>query len=165
MITAAISTLLGMLGGILPDVMKEVRDSRNAGRELAHMKVQAELQIQVAKAAADSKLREVEGNAMVEEARAFREHLTAIIESQARPTGIAWIDGFNALLRPVCVTLIMLLFMATALPFTWAVVAQFKAGQIDAPTMAKVIFGSLVGEAILATLGFLFGYRSAAKKA
>lgn len=165
MITAALSTLLGMLGGVLPDVMKEVRDSRNATRELEHMRLQAELQIQVAKSAGDNRMREVDGNAMVEEARAFREHMTAIIESQGKPTGIAWVDAFNALLRPVCVSLIMILFMATAVPFTWAVVAQFKSGAIDAPTMATVIWSSLVGESILATLGFLFGYRSAVKKA
>lgn len=162
-ITALISTLLGMLGGVLPDVMREVRDSRNASRELEHMRIQAQLQIEVAKSANDNRMREVEGNALVEEARAFREHLAAIIESQARPTGIAWVDAFNALLRPVCVALIMLLFMATAFPFVWAVLEQFRSGAISAEIMAKTIWASLVGESIVAALGFLFGYRSSAK--
>lgn len=164
-LTALLSTLLGMLGGLLPDVMKEIRDSRNASRELEHMRVQADLQIQVAKSAADSKLREIEGSVFVEEAKAFREHLTAILESQGKPTGIVWVDAFNALLRPVCVTLIMVLFMTTAVPFVAVVLHQFQAGAIDAETMAKVIWGSLVGDSIIASLGFLFGYRSSAKKA
>ena len=164
-LTALISTLLGMFGGVLPDVLKEWRDSRNASRELAHMDKQAELQLKVAQVAADSKLREVEGNIYVEEAKAFREHLTAILEAQGKPSGIVAVDAFNALLRPVCVTLIMLLFMTTALPFVGAVLGQFKAGVIDAETMARVIWTSLVGDSIVAALGFLFGYRSSAKKA
>jgi len=163
-LTALLSTLLGMLGGLLPDVMKEVRDSRNASRELEHMERQAELQIKVAQLAADSRMREVETNAYVQESAAFREQLKALIEAQARPTGILWIDGFNAILRPVCVSLIMLLFMTTAVPFTWAVLEQFRSGSIDAQTMATVIWSSLVGETIVAALGFLFGYRSSAKK-
>jgi hypothetical protein len=32
MITAAISTILGMVGGVIPEVVKEVRDARNAAR-------------------------------------------------------------------------------------------------------------------------------------
>lgn len=164
MITALVSTILGMLGGVLPDVMKEVRESRQAARELEHMDKQAELQVKVAQFAADSRMREVEGNVFVEEAKAFREHLTAIIETQAKPTGIAWVDAFNALLRPVCVSLIMLLFMSTAIPFVWAILEQFRAGAITAEDMATVIWGSLVGESILAALGFLFGFRSAAKR-
>ena len=48
MITAAVSTVLGMVGGILPEVMKEVRDSRNASREREFLKLQAELQLQAA---------------------------------------------------------------------------------------------------------------------
>ncbi len=165
MITALVSTILGMIGGVLPDVLKEVRDTRNATRELAHMELQAKLQLEAARVAADSRMREVEANVFVEEARAFREHLSAIIEAQGKPTGIVWVDGFNALLRPVCVSLIMLLFMTTAVPFVWAVLEAYRTGGMPAEEMARVIWTSLVGESILAALGFLFGYRSSAKKA
>lgn len=164
MITAAISTILGMLGGVLPDVVKEVRDSRNAAREIEFLKVQAELQLKAAQVTADARLREVESNALAQEAAAFRQQMAAIVEAQARPTGIAWIDGFNALLRPVCTALIILLFMGTAIPFVVAIIQQFEAGQVTAVQMAQIIWGSLVGESILATLGFLYGYRSAAKR-
>lgn len=164
MITAAVSTVLGMISGLLPDIMKEVRDTRNAAREIEHLKTQAELQIQVAKANSDSRLREIDANVFVEEARAFREHLGAILEAQGKPTGIQWVDAFNALLRPVCVTLIMVIFLATAIPFVWAVMDMARAGTIDGKQMADIIWGSLVGEAILAVMGFLFGYRSSAKR-
>ena len=56
MLTSLIATTLGMVGGLLPDVMKEVRDSRNAAREIELMRVQADLQLQVAKAQGYSKL-------------------------------------------------------------------------------------------------------------
>jgi hypothetical protein len=90
--------------------------------------------------------------------------MTAIVEAQARPTGIPFIDGFNAMLRPGCTALIILLFMGTAIPFVWGVLQQMETGVITATQMAQIIWGSLVGESILATLGFLYGYRSAAKK-
>lgn len=164
MITAAISTVLGMVGGVLPDVLKEVRDTRNATREREFLKLQADLQLQAAKVTADSRLREIDANLAASEAKATREYLASVIESQSRPTGIVWIDGFNAVLRPICVVMIMVLFMMTALPFVWAVMQKMQMGAIDAKQMAEIIWGSLVGESILATLGFLFGYRSAAKK-
>ena len=164
MITAAISTILGMVGGVLPDVLKEVRDTRNATREREFLKLQAELQLQAAKVTADSRLREIDANLAAEEARATREYLAQVIEAQSKPTGIVWIDGFNAVLRPMAVSMIMILFMATALPFVWGVMQQMQAGVIDATKMAQIIWGSLVGESILAVMGFLFGYRSSAKK-
>ena len=164
MLTALVSTVLGLVGGLLPDVMKEVRDSRNATREREFLKLQAELQLQAAKATADAKLREVDANLMVAEAQAFREHLSAILESQNKPTGIVWIDGFNALLRPACVALIMILFVATAGPFVYAIIEQFAVGKIEATQMASIIWQSLVGESIMATLGYLFGYRSTARR-
>lgn len=165
MFTAMISTILGMLGGVLPDIMKEVRDSRGAARERELIELQARLQIETAQHANDAKLREIDAGIYVEEMKAMREHLTAVIEAQAKPTGIVWIDGFNAVLRPACTTLIILLFLMTAVPFVWAVLGQYNVGAIDAQTMAAVIFGSLVGESFMAVFGFLYGYRSTAKRA
>jgi hypothetical protein len=53
MITAMISTILGMVGGVLPDIMKEVRDSRSASREIEFLRMQAELQMKVGPGQAD----------------------------------------------------------------------------------------------------------------
>ncbi len=164
MITALISTVLGLVGGLLPDVMKEVRDSRNATREREFLKLQAQLQLEQVKAVGEARLQEIDGNVAAEEARATREYLAAILESQNKPTGIVWIDGFNAVLRPVCVSLIMILFMATAAPFVWAIIAQYAAAKIEATQMAQIIWSSLVGESIMAVLGYLFGYRTTARR-
>lgn len=160
MFTALVSTILGLIGGVLPDVVKEVRDTRNATREREFLRLQAQLQLEAAKANADAKLREVDASIIATEAQAFREHLTAILESQGKPTGILWVDAFNSVLRPVCVSLVMVLFMATAAPFVWAVIGQYWAGSITVDVMATTIWTSLVGESIMAVLGYLFGYRS-----
>ncbi len=161
-ITALISTLLGFFGGVLPDVLKEVRDSRAATREIAFLREQHAMQIERAKFEAGAKLREAEAGVVAEEMRATREHLTAIIEAQARPTGIAWIDGLNATLRPVAAIFILVLFLVTAGGFVHAVLGQYLAGEIkDAKVMAETIWGSLVGFSIEAVLGFLFGARQA----
>jgi hypothetical protein len=64
----------------------------------------------------------------------------------------------------MCTTLIILLFMGTAIPFVWAVLSQMSAGAITAVQMANIIWGSMVGESILGVLGFLFGARSSMKR-
>lgn len=164
MITALISTILGMIGGILPDAMKIWVGASQAKNERAFLELQNKLQLECAKVNADARLREIDAGLMAQEMQATREHLTAIIEAQARPTGIVWIDGFNAVLRPACTTLIIMLFMATAGPFVWAILHQFVQGSITAIEMARIIWGSLVGESIMAVLGYLYGYRSTLKK-
>jgi hypothetical protein len=165
-ITALISTLLGFLGGVLPDLMRELRDSRNHGRELDFIRTQHELQIERMKLEAGSKLREAEAGLAAEEVRAMREHLTAIIESQAKPTGIAWIDGLNAVIRPLAAIFILMLFMITAGAYVHAVIGQYQAGQIaSVADLVTAIWGSMIGFSIEAALGFLFGARQARKGA
>jgi hypothetical protein len=164
MITALISTVLGMLGGAVPEIIKEVRDTRNHSREIEFLRLQNQLQIEREKAGADAKMREAEASLAAEEFRAMREHMTAIIEAQARPTGIRWIDGLNAVIRPATAAMMMLLFAWTASVFVDGTMAQFKAGTIEGMRAAEMIWSSLIGEAILATLGYLFGYRTTARR-
>ncbi len=165
-IAALISTLLGMLGGALPRVMTWMETRSNHSHELEFARLQHELQMQRMTAEAGSKLREAEAGIVAEEMRATREHLTAIIEAQGKTTGIAWIDGFNALLRPLAAALILVLFIVTAGGFVGAVLGQYAAGEIkSAREVAEVIWGSLVGFSIEAVLGFLFGARQVRKAA
>lgn len=163
-IAALISTLLGFLGGIVPDIMKEIRDSRAATREREFLLLQNQLQLERMKAEAGAKLREAEGNLVAEEIRATREHLTAIIEAQAKPSGVGWIDALNAVLRPMAASFILVLFLVTAGGFVYAVLEQYRSGDIqNAKEVAEVIWGSLVGFSIEAVFGFLFGARQVRK--
>jgi hypothetical protein len=161
MITSLIATILGMVGGLLPDVLKEVRDSRNAAREIELLRVQAELQLEAAKANADSKLREVEAGMFAQEMASTREYLGKLWESQAKPTGIKWLDEFNGALRPTFVSLCMILFAIGAVPFMVSMLQEHAAGTINAIQMADAMRASIFGEGILGSIFYLLGYRSA----
>lgn len=165
MITALVSSLLGMIGGAIPEVIKEVRDTRTHDREKAFLTLQHQFQVEREKIGAESRMREAQASLLAEEVRAMREHLTAIITEQAKPTGILWIDGFNAFLRPATAAVMMLLFTWTACIFASGVMAQYSAGAVNGQEVATLIWSSLIGEAILAVLGFLFGYRSTRRPA
>ena len=165
MLTALISALTGILSGVVPDVMKEIRDTRNHTREVEFVKLQNEIALKREEAQLEGKIREAEAGLMAEEMRAFRETLGAIIESQSKPTGIKWIDGLNSVVRPVTAVLMMVLFFWTATVFVEGVLQQWQAGAIkDQMTVANMIWGSMIGEATSAVLGFLFGYRSTIKR-
>jgi len=113
MIVSLIGSVLGMAGGLLPDIFKEFRKSRVHTRELERMDKDAENQLKMMEKKTDAKLAEVEANVAVEEMRAFAKQMDNIHKVQA-PTGIPIVDAFNALLRPTTASPIMLLFVGTA---------------------------------------------------
>jgi hypothetical protein len=164
MLTALISAVLGLISGAVPKVLDEVSAGRAHKREIEFLKLQNELQLAREAANADSKMREAESNLIAEEVRATREQLSAIIETQGRPVGIPWIDGLNALLRPTVAAGIICLFFWVSIVFVSGVMQQYSTGKIDPQTLANVVWGSMVGEGIMATLGFVFGYRSMVAK-
>ena len=109
-------------------------------------------------------MREIEGNVLVEEVKATRETMAKIIESAMRPTGVAWVDTFNAVLRPVCTSLIMGLAFWCAIVITWAYVTKYYAGEMTPEQLSKLIQDGLVGTMFEGAIGFLYGYRSTAKR-
>ncbi|MGE0723188.1 MAG: hypothetical protein AB7O45_02370 [Alphaproteobacteria bacterium] len=162
MITALVSSVLGLAGGLLPDLFKELRAGREHRREIERMDKQVDLQIRMMQVRSDLRMAEIEQESVVAELKAAAAQMTEIYQQQ-RPVGIVWIDGLNALIRPVTALLLMLLFVATAVAYTWSLI-----GAIDLTVpddwgrLAVSIWGSLVGEAIQAVLGYLFGYRTTA---
>jgi hypothetical protein len=154
-----ISSILGLASSALPDLVKEWIAGRTSVREREFLILQADLQAKAAAANADARLREIDGTNAGQMIQAMREHMTAILEAHFKPTGVWWVDVFNSLLRPVIVCVLMVLFMVIYVPFAWEIIAQFKAGSISAAQMQSTIGGSLVGIAIEAAIGFLFGAR------
>lgn len=165
MITALIGALTGLISGVVPEVIKEVRDSRNQSREMAFLKLQHELQMERERAGLENKMREAEAAAYSVDIEAIKATMIAAIESKGTATGIAWIDGFNAIIRPATALLMVVLFGWTSVVFIGGVMDAWAAGKIaNEMKLAEVVWGSLLGEAILATLGYLFGYRSVRKR-
>ena len=159
MIISLISSAMGMVGGLVPDIFKEVRETLEYSRELVRMDKTAELQLKMLDAKTDAKLAEVEGQVYVEEMKAFGKQMEAIYRAQ-QSVGIKWVDGFNAVIRPATAMLLMLMFVITGGMYITAVLQQFSNGVLDLKGASEIIWGSLVGDAIQAVLGFLFGYRS-----
>jgi hypothetical protein len=160
MIISLISSVLGMFGGLLPDIFKEIKASREHGRELERLDKQAELQLKMLQAQTDAKLAEIDANVVVEEMKAFGEQMKAIYAAQ-KPTGIKWVDGFNAMIRPATAAALMLLFVFTAGAYTWSLIGAIDLSiPDDWGRLSTAIWGSLVGDSIQAVLGYLFGYRT-----
>lgn len=165
MLTALISSIIGLVSGILPDVFKEFTASRQAQREADFLRLQNELAIARAKSDAEEKLRESHEASLIADANAFKETLSELIKVQSAPTNIPWIDGLNAVIRPVVTLLVIALFVATAGMYVKAVIVDFNSGHIkDSAQLSQAIWGSMIGESITAVLGFVFGYRSTAVK-
>lgn len=156
---ALFSTLIGIFGGLIPDIFKEVRESREHARELERMDKQAELQIKLVQAQTDARLEEIRGQVAVEEMRALAKQMENIYKA-SQPIGIKWVDAWNAMNRPLAITLTTLIFSIGAACLTWGVVSEMISGRIGAFEAAGIILGGVLGEYIQAVWGFLFGYRS-----
>lgn len=161
MITAAVSALLGAVSGLAPEVLKHLNQKADRAHELAILRLQAEL----AKAGHQQRLEEIREGSYAAELATYAEQMRAIQEAQSRPTGVRFVDAFNALIRPATAAVMMAYFAVAAGLLTWAILADVAAGRLGMAEAAGLIFGSLIGEAIQAVLGFLFGYRSTAAAA
>lgn len=161
MITAAVSALLGAASGLAPEVLKFLNLKADRAHELAVLRLQADL----ARAGHQQRLEEIRQSSYVAELDAYAEQMKAIQEAQARPSGVRFVDGFNALIRPAAAAAVMAFFIGASGMLAWATITDVAAGRLGMPEAAGVIFGSLIGEAIQAVLGFLFGYRSTAAAA
>ena len=164
MITALISSLVGMLSGVLPDLLKIWTNASASKNERALIELQAKMQIELAKVAQTTKLGEISGNEAIAHVKAGTEQLLAAIEANARLTGIAWVDALNAAMRPVCTYVLIGLFTVVTCAYSGGVLWDFMSNSIDAQTAGKMLYGGLVGEFYMAVFAFTFGYRSAVKK-
>jgi len=159
MIIGLISSVLGLVSGIVPDIVGEFKSANAHKRELEMLTKQTELQLKLVEAQGDARFEETRLGLISQEADNFRAHLGDIVKAQFAPTGVAWVDVLNSVIRPLTACMVMLMFFVTATIFTAGTVEAFMGGSISAQTMATVIWGSMVGDAVQAVLGFLFGYR------
>jgi hypothetical protein len=151
MITALVSAITGLVSGIVPDVIKEIRDSRDHAREREFLEMQNRHYLERIRVEANSKVHEGQVEMLAEEVRASRDAMVAAITQPPHLSGVPWIDSFNAALRPLTVVFILAVFGGCVL------------GMSDALEPATA--SALVAGAIEAVLGFLFGYRAARKNA
>jgi hypothetical protein len=82
-----IGTLLGLLGSLLPEVLKFFNNKEDHKHEVD----MAKLQMEAAKQAGEIKLEEINATADIEEAKAI------YANAEQKITGVRWIDGAIAL--------------------------------------------------------------------
>ena len=161
MITALVSAAMGIFGGLVPDIMKEIKSTREHGREMESIKIQSETQLKLVSANLDARLRESEANIYVEEMRGFRAQMENIYKQQMRPSGVKWIDGFNSFVRPFAVMTAWIMFLFIGGMYSYWVIQVSP----DVGTASLALWGSMVGEVIQAVVGYLFGYRTSSTAA
>jgi len=162
-IVALISSILGFVSGFGPKVLevygkrldhKQELDIRKM--EMEFQKLNHELTLERIKAEAGVKLDESYLEAVAADAVAARDQLKAMIVDAFKPTGIAWVDTFNAIVRPVTAALFLLMFAG-------GVVAYMLGTTTLNPEFGTVL-GTTFVECVQGALGFIFGYRSAIKQ-
>lgn len=89
-------------------MLKFLNGRADRAHELAIPTPQAE----AAKAGHQQRIEEMREGSYVEELRAYAEQMKAIQAAQSRATGIGFVDGFNAMIRPLTAAAIMLFFLA-----------------------------------------------------
>lgn len=151
MITALVSSIIGMIGGIIPDVLKEMRDSRDAKRELALLQLRHKIDLERTDKQASYKIQEARYVADAADAASFAASIKEVLAAQPMHSGYAWLDACNAALRPLCTMMIIALFAFVTLGFSDVIPAS--------------MFAPVFLEAVAAVLGFLFGYRSSVRRA
>ncbi len=158
MITALISTVAGLVSGSVPTLLKEWGASREHNREMEMLNVQTELQLKIAEKQGETRVAEMDREVDIS---AYEAQAT-IIKASLKGSGITWVDAWNAAMRPFAVTIIITLFAVMASFYTYAVLSSVET-IADTQAAVNLLWGSLIGEAIQAVLGFLFGYRSSRK--
>lgn len=151
MITALVSAVTGLLSGVVPDVMKEIKDTRAHSREIEFLRLNNELALQRATAEAGAKIEEASSKSMVAEIEANERQFQALMSQAMAPTGIGWIDGLNAAIRPMTSVILMLLFAVGIVAYTFGIANNDAFG-----AQMTVLFG----ESITAVMGYMFGFRS-----
>jgi hypothetical protein len=163
MISAAFGAIAGIVTGVLPDLVKEVRDHMAARRDRERAELEISARREGVRTEAEAREHEQRLALFAAEVRAMRETMAAAQEAGRQPSGVHWIDAFNAMMRPAITTVATLLFAFIAVVFTAATYSSFMAGAINAEQFAAILLGGTLGEVVFMVLGYWFGHRPMAK--
>ena len=151
MFTALISAITGLLSGVVPDVMKEIKDTRAHTREIEFLKLNNELALQRAAAEAGAKIEEAQSKQTIAEIEANEKQFQSLMAQAMQPTGIPWIDTMNAAIRPITSIVFIVLFAGGIIAYSLGLLNNDAFG---------VTMTGIYAEAVMAVLGYMFGYRS-----
>lgn len=150
-LTTLISIISGMITGVVPDLVKEFRDSRIDAREAAALDLQHRHYMERLRAEADAKVHQSAMEASAAEMTASLAALKAAIETPLHVSGVQWIDTISAAIRPATAYVCLAALIAIIFGLTDVVPREHGA--------------ALVVGAIEAVFGFYFGSRQVRKQA
>ena len=152
MITALISAVTGLFSGIVPDIMKEIRDTRAHSREIEFLQINQKLALERVAHEASVKIEESNAKQTIAEIEANEKQFQQIMAQAMQQTGVEWIDMLNAAIRPITAALFMLLFAGGLATYWFGVSTPNDA-------FAAAMSG-LYGEMMMGVIGWFFGFRS-----
>ncbi len=91
---ALLGSILGLFGSLAPRLLGFFEQKQNHAQEIEMMRLQSDSQLEMMKLGFTQKMAEI--NAMADISAD-----TASFTAAMKPTGVAWIDGLNGLVRPV----------------------------------------------------------------
>ena len=139
-----LGSLLGFGSSFVPKILDFFKEKRDQKHELALMDKQIEAQAQIGAQRLEAVIAESESREMV-----------ARIAADAQATGIRWIDGYRASVRPTIAYMFLFLFVAIEVCLVWQLLREGVL-LVDAfPTLwddeIKAIFAAIIS--------FYFGSR------
>lgn len=161
MITAFISGLFGLLSGSVPkmfDFFQKKQDNSHELKireyELRFREMDHKMAMERVKAEGEIKIDEAYYNALTSQGQATREYMAELLKASVTPTGVPWLDNFNALIRPATAAFVLICFFGT-------LIAWVAGAPVNAAFGAQL--GGLFVELTQGVIFFVLGYRSVPK--
>lgn len=151
---ALLGSVLGFIGGFIPDILKFFKAKQDNKHELEVLKLQMQAQAQLH----TERLEEINATADIEESKAL--YTSAKIEQ----TGVKWADAllalYNGSVRPSITYLFTFLYCAVKIAQVYSMVHVSGTGVLDA---IKYTYTDIDMSCLMLCLSYYFGQRMSAK--
>jgi len=142
---ALLGSLLGLIGGLIPNLLKLWQDKKDKEHERSILKMQMEMM----KAGHIQRLEEINATADIEETKALYHSM--------KPSGILWIDALTASVRPVITYCFFALYAYIKIPI---VVSSYKLASTDYITFYIRVWSDMDVAIFCTIITFWFGNRT-----
>ena len=144
-----LGAIVGLLGALGPRIIGFFEARQNHRQEFELMKLQAANQLEMMKLGFTQKMAEINAMADIQAD-------TAAFAASLRPSGVTWIDGFNAFVRPFLALMFFFLYAAVKV----AQFATLNVGDATASQVLLMLWGNEDWATWSAVVTFYFGNRT-----
>lgn len=144
--TTLISTIIGLIGSLLPSVIEIFKSKQDATNEVKLLEARAEYN----KLAAELKVKELNVQADIDETK-------SIHDSDAAIDGGKFVNAFRAIIRPLITLVFFLVFVGIKV---YAVYYATQVQHIDLINLLPIIWDDDTAAIFSAIMGFWFGSRT-----